>query len=250
MTSTKPVIVIIPGGFHRPSHYDNLTNPLREKGYTVLTPPLVVAGDENVDREATPLSDVARIFEELEPLLDQGREAVLVSHSYGSVVAAESLKEHTVNDRKDRGLPGGIAAWVCIAGFAFPALGKNLMGGDDELPLLPYQTLKDGLLSLTEDAKPLFFNDVPPEIADQAWASICKFQSHKSLTSPPTFLASQGKCKKTYVLCEKDETVPPQFQEMMVGVGGFDKVVRVPAGHAPYLSVPELVVEAIEGSCS
>jgi pimeloyl-ACP methyl ester carboxylesterase len=144
MAATKPVIVIIPGGFHRPSHYDNLTNPLREKGYDVLTPPLVVAGDENVDAEATPLSDVACIFEELEPYLDHGREAVLVSHSYGSVVAAESLKEHTIQDRKEHGLQGGIKGWVCIAGFAFPALGKNLMGGEDELPLLPYQTLKVG----------------------------------------------------------------------------------------------------------
>jgi pimeloyl-ACP methyl ester carboxylesterase len=192
----------------------------------------------------------------------------LVSHSYGSVVAAESLKEHAIQDRKQRGLAGGIKGWVCIAGFAFPALGKNLMGGEDELPLLPYQTLKvgrspdqmrwkqkltrskDGLLSLTEDAKPLFFNDVPSQIADEAWASILKFQSHKSLTSLPTFIASQAKCSKTYVLCEKDQTVQPQFQEMMVGVGGFDKVVRVPAGHAPYLTVPDQVVAAIEGACS
>src|SRR5690242_18875915 len=35
---TKPVIVLIPGGFHRPSSWSRVAASLREMGYTVQTP--------------------------------------------------------------------------------------------------------------------------------------------------------------------------------------------------------------------
>jgi hypothetical protein len=54
---------------------------------------------------------------------------------------------------------------------------------------------------------------------------------------------------KTYLLCERDQAVPPQFQQMMIRVGRFEKVVKVDSGHCPFLSMPAKVVEAIVGVC-
>lgn len=110
-------------------------------------------------------------------------------------------------------------------------------------------TRQDGLLSLTEGAKPLFYSDLPAEVADKTFASLCKFQSRASLSAVPEFILSEANLRKTYVLCEQDQTVVPPFQEMMVQVGKFDKVVRLPTGHAPFLTVPEKVIEAIEETC-
>jgi alpha-beta hydrolase superfamily lysophospholipase len=142
MSPPKPVIVIIPGGFHRPSHYDLLSSPLRDQGYTVLSIALVVCGDADVDPEATAADDVQKIHEQLLPLLDGGREAVVVAHSYGSLPATACIRGQTMEDRASRGLRGGIVGALWIAGFSFPARGKNITGGDEEAPPMAYQTLK------------------------------------------------------------------------------------------------------------
>ena len=101
------------------------------------------------------------------------------------------------------------------------------------------------MLSLTEAAKPLFYSDIPTEAADAAFASICKFQSLKSLNYFPQFIESEIAVPKLYLLCERDQAIPPAFQEVMVQVGKFDKVVRLESGHSPFLSIPHRVVEAI-----
>ena len=53
------------------------------------------------------------------------------------------------------------------------------------------------------------------------------------------------KIPKTYLFCEKDETVSPQYQESFIKVGGFDEVIRVSAGHVPFVSQPAKVAEVI-----
>ncbi|KAK0644462.1 Alpha/Beta hydrolase protein [Cercophora newfieldiana] len=245
MADSKPLIVVIPGGFHRPDHYSSIITPLRSLGYPVLSVPLVVCGDADISPGATPADDVKALHEQLLPLLDAGHEAVVVGHSYGSMVAAASIQNQTKAERSSRGLAGGIVGAVWIAGFAFPARGKNISGGEEWMEPLPYQILKDGLLSLTDAAKLLFYSDLSPKAANTAFASICKFQSQKSLNAFPQFLESEITVPKLYLLCERDQAIPPAFQEVMVQVGKFDKVVRLESGHSPFLSVPEKVVEAI-----
>ncbi|KAK1751213.1 Alpha/beta hydrolase fold-1 [Echria macrotheca] len=249
MATRKPVIVVIPGAFHRPSHYDPIILPLREQGYTVISPPLVTCGDVDVSAAALPADDAKRVHEDLLPLLDQGLEAVVVAHSYGSVVATETIRDQTRAERASRGLPGGIVGAVWIAGFCFPTRGKNITGGDDKIPPTPYQTLKDGLLSLTEDAKPVFYSGLSPELADAAFTSLCKFQSHAAFHVCPDFIASDITVPKTYLLCESDQAVPPAYQQVMIEFGKFQKVVRLASGHSPFLGMPGRVVDEIVQVC-
>jgi hypothetical protein len=97
---------------------------------------------------------------------------------------------------------------------------------------------------LQESAKPIFFSDVSPEEADIAWDNLFKQQSRKSITTFPQYVESEIRCPKTYVVCEKDQAVPPAFQEQMAGMGGFN-IVKVSSGHAPFLTVPNEIVAAI-----
>jgi len=152
MSSSKPVIVLVPGAFHRPSVWRAVAEPLREKGFIVVTPPLSVCGDlstktvesqEWKDLAAKgPVDDAKLIHDELLPFLDDGNEAVVVSHSYGSVPACVAIEGQTVPDRAAKGLRGGIKAVINIAGFAFPVRGKSLMGDDNGPPLMPYHVLE------------------------------------------------------------------------------------------------------------
>ncbi|KAK0738712.1 Alpha/Beta hydrolase protein [Schizothecium vesticola] len=249
--NNKPIIVLIPGAFHLPHHYHDVTHPLSLLGHPILSTPLTCCGPtpSSVPLDATPTTDADAIHALLLPLLDAGRSAILVAHSYGSRVATACIQGQTTAERAARGLPGGIIGAVWIAGFAFPARGKNILGGDGEMPVGGDGVVKDGLISLTEGAKGVFYSDVAAEVAEEAFRGLCKFKSHASETAVPGFVEREIAVPKMYILCEEDKAVLPDFQERMVEVGGFDRVVRLRSGHSPFLSVPGEVVEAIVGFC-
>jgi pimeloyl-ACP methyl ester carboxylesterase len=263
MESQKPVIVIVPGAYHRPFHYRKIIDPLRAQGYEVLSFDLVVCGEE-VDPEMSFFDDAALIKEHLLPLLDEGKKAVIVSHSYGSLPVTALVEGETVAERTEKDLKGGIAAVINIAGFVFPVRGKSIFGNDQNPPPPPYHIWKvrhgkknglmlarfsltfiqDGIAYLQDTAKSVFFSDLAPEEADDAWAHLHKKQTLKSFDTWPQCVESEYRCPKTYILCENDTAVPPVFQEQMAGLGGFD-IVRVKSSHAPFWTIPEEVVAIV-----
>jgi hypothetical protein len=141
MASQKPVIFVVPGAFHRPIHYRKIIDLLRVEGYEVISIDLVVCGEE-VDPETSFFDDGAAVRKILTPLLDQGRKALIVSHSYGSMPTSVIVESLTLAERAEQGLQGGIIGVISLAGFAFPVPGKNIMGNEDEIPNPPYQVIK------------------------------------------------------------------------------------------------------------
>lgn len=139
MPSDKPTIVIIPGAFHKPDNYRLIIRLLRSQGYDVLSVPLAVTG-ETVSASLDQHDDARALLAELVPIFDQdgGKEAILISHSYGSLVVAAAIEGQTTTERKARGLNGGVRAVINIAGFAFPARGKNVLGTDAATDPMPY----------------------------------------------------------------------------------------------------------------
>jgi alpha-beta hydrolase superfamily lysophospholipase len=127
MTETsKPLILIVPGSFHGPVHYEKVAELLRERGYEVITPALVTTGAGDLDPTLDHIDDQHVIHKALLPLLDQGKKAVVVSHSYGSLPAATAVEGQTTAERSARGLKGGIEAIVTITSFVFPTRGKSI----------------------------------------------------------------------------------------------------------------------------
>lgn len=141
MEFQKPVIVIVPGAYHRPVHYRKIVDPLRAQGYEVLSFDLAVCGEE-LDPELSFFDDAALIKEHLLPLLDEGKKAVIVSHSYGSLPVTALVDGQTVAERTEKGLKGGIAAVINIAGFVFPVRSKSIFGNEQNPPPPPYQIWK------------------------------------------------------------------------------------------------------------
>ena len=75
------------------------------------------------------------------PLLDAGREAVLVCHSHGGVAGSAAVEDQTLADRAARGLLGGVKAVVYISSFAFPEKGMSIMrfiGGEEKVKGIYY----------------------------------------------------------------------------------------------------------------
>lgn len=141
--SSSPVIVIVHGAFHPPVFYQPLVAALKAAphNYTVLAPALPSTGSDDSVAGKTYVDDVRRIHADLLPLLDAGRQAVLVCHSQGGIAGSAAAENQTVVDRNTRGLPGGVKAVVYISAFAFGEKDMSVIkfvGGEEAANYLYY----------------------------------------------------------------------------------------------------------------
>ncbi|KAH8176390.1 alpha/beta hydrolase family protein [Sarocladium implicatum] len=279
----QPLIVIVPGGFVKPEAYDGVAKELSQLGYTTKVLELTVYGDLSNETPDSPawkemadkgcLDDVKMIMTQITPEFEEGREVVLLGHSYGTLPATISADGQSVAERHARGEKGGIKALVNLAGFAYPARGKNIIGTDDDMPPMPYQVLEvgsskptqrwtspsgyeleelnepqAGILRLQEETgKPLFFSDISPAEQDHAWNTLLhKTQSYKSLQHRPDVIAADLKLPKYYIRTVNDEMVNADYQAAFIQYGGFDGEFEVRSGHCPMVSAPGKLAEVID----
>lgn len=115
MAIPKPTIVIIPGAFHSPSHFDELFARLHQAEYPTMCLALPslnpqsphtadVAGDSKFVREKILL-----------PLLEAGKDILLVMHSYGGIPGSCAAKGLSKGERSSQGYAVGILGIVYIA---------------------------------------------------------------------------------------------------------------------------------------
>lgn len=265
--SEKPVIAIAiaQGAWHRASHYKGLVQSLTDRGFTVLQPDNVTAGNDENIKGKTHLDDVKAIRQSLRPALDEGKRIVLVCHSYGGITGSAAAEGYQVHERGAKGLSGGVSHVVYIAAFALPVKGLSLLsaaGGQHGAfldrtvsyakPDIGSRILltcsQDDICYLNDKAQNAFYNDCTPEVGKKA-ISECVNHSTASLETPADFVARDITVPKTYVVCEIDNAVPVQGQLAMVGaMGDAVSVEKIEAGHCPFLSEKTLpkVVEIIE----
>jgi len=126
----KPVILIVHGAWHSPTHYERLLTTLKEGGYTTSCPLLP-------SFDAPPyigmLDDAACIKAEINRLVEAKEEVIIVGHSYGAIVATQAWEAHFPREnRLARGLEGGVLGMLLVAGFVLlpgQSLGTALGGG-------------------------------------------------------------------------------------------------------------------------
>jgi pimeloyl-ACP methyl ester carboxylesterase len=125
-TPSKPLIVLVHGAWHRPTHYLRLISHLRDLGYDVVAPALPTTGFKSmVARKSVP-DDVEAIQQALAAPLEAGRDVVVVAHSYGGIPATDAVMGRTVHERRGQGLHGGVKCIIYMAAFAPPARGLSL----------------------------------------------------------------------------------------------------------------------------
>ncbi|KAM0346008.1 hypothetical protein ACHAPU_006062 [Fusarium lateritium] len=272
MNQSKPVIVLVPGAFLGAGPYASVAECLRTDGFLVEVIDLPSAIDLSSETVSSPKwkelaaktveSDISAIREVLDPHFEQDRRVMVVGHSYGSIPAMLSIEGNTVKERKLQGLQGGITAFVNIAGFAFGARGKNAMGTDEDPPPMPYHKYEvcticlsdpyrafklieqDGVVTLQESAKPLFFSDMSDEEQAQVWPTFPKQQSWACFLCKPTFIDSDVKIPKAYVKTEKDQCVYPEWQAGFIAAGGYQEIPMT-TGHCPMISMPKELARVI-----
>ncbi|MCJ1435194.1 hypothetical protein MMC27_004566 [Xylographa pallens] len=250
---SKPSILLIPGSFALPEFYDPIVDAVAAQGYEIRGLHLPTVGLKTGPREGAPPSmydDAAFIAGEVEKLADEGKDVILIAHSYGGIPATESTKGLRKEERREKGKKGGVVALAYMTAVV-PALGVSAMGVLAGLPQesqlgLPIDEkgwmYHDNLISRSAA---LSFSDLPQE-EGEAWVK--KFVRHSAVSfSNELTYAGYKDIPVSWLLCEDDLTIPAETQKEAIEMiekesGEKVDVTRIKSGHCPNVSKPQEVI--------
>lgn len=108
---SKRSLLLIPGAFAVPDLYDSLVNAVAAKGYEIKAlhmPSVAPATGPKEGEPPTMYDDAAFIAKEAERLADEGKDVIIMTHSYGGVPGTESVRGLSKTERQKQGKKGGI----------------------------------------------------------------------------------------------------------------------------------------------
>jgi hypothetical protein len=133
----KPTILIVPGGFTLPELYEKVVNHVSSKGYPIHALHLPSVGYKT-DRPGTMQDDAAFVSAEISKHADEGKDIVLIAHSYGGIPATESTKGLSKAERQRQGKTGGLVRLAYISCIILP------VGESDASVIMPDNMLPRG----------------------------------------------------------------------------------------------------------
>ncbi|KAJ5626237.1 hypothetical protein N7510_002546 [Penicillium lagena] len=245
MTPAKPTIALVPGAWHSPMHYEDFLQVFQDAGYPTKSITLPGAGSVN-PRAQSVRADACAIRENLLlPLLEDGKDVILIMHSYGGCPGSAAALGLS---KEERSTGGGIIGLVFIAAFLAQE-GDSLLsalGGKYDSWVINDE---NGQLDV-ENPLYVFYHDVPNHKASKAVADL-KLQSEATLSSPSPPSAWDNKFydgRRCYIRTLQDHTIPYIAQDMMLQNSGVRWYIKdMDTSHSPFLSRPrELVDQVLE----
>ena len=239
MSTSKPAIVLVPGAWHGPIHYQPLTSRLEQAGYEVHSLDLPCTAEGATDDVWK--DDVALVRSTVEGLADREKDVVVVMHSRGGIVGADAVEGMSKIDQRKARKQGGVAHLLYMCAFAAPekvSLFEATKGPDEWIQF-------DGRMAYPTKEEEIFYNDVSAAEIEEARKHIkpmprsC-FEMHKAKYAAWKHIPS------TYLVCEKDNGIPLPAQEAMIKHPAAKfKVERCQASHSPFLSMPDFTAEVV-----
>ena len=148
MSTTKPTILFVPGAWIQPPMYSPFLNVLHGAGYPVqvVTYPSL---DPTNPSTADVAADSASIRNEtLLPLVAEGKEVVIVMHSYGGMPGSVAATGLGIVERQASREAGGVVGLVFLSGFV---LAEGASVADGQGGALPAWVSEDNVRSVLSD---------------------------------------------------------------------------------------------------
>lgn len=121
----KPTVLFSIGAWITPATFDAVRAKLAEKGIPSEAPAHPSIGAEPPNK--TLADDTASLRSVLTQLVEvEGKDVVVVGHSYGGVVASCAVEGLAKTDRKAAGQEGGVVRIIYLAAFALDK-GQSLL---------------------------------------------------------------------------------------------------------------------------
>ncbi len=108
MPIADTAIVLVPGAWYDPAiGYHVLMEKLNEHNLKSIPVPLPTVGPKTDDTRKGMLDDAATIRKAVQEQVEDGKEVIVVCHSYGGFPTAQALEGLGLRDRKASGKTGG-----------------------------------------------------------------------------------------------------------------------------------------------
>ena len=240
---SKPTILLIPGAWHSADCWNLVASGLQSHGYKTVQVTTPTVGNVEVPFSA----DVQAIRDAIISASEAGENVILVPHSYGGVpacCAVEGLRKKDVGDGK-----GGVTGLVFCTSWMLDE-GECILE-NVAIYAVKARTISDDPVEVWKargGAAEVFYNDLP-KAEQEKWVGMLNHHKYETVLKSTVTYAAWRHVPSTYLLCTEDRTIPIQTQEALVGRAKKDgaemKTEMLRAGHSPFLSVPDEVVQAI-----
>ena len=254
MSTTKPTILWIPGSFSSAYLYDNVAAIFKSLGYPFEIASLPSSSRKPPEPAATLAEDVKFYSDILSKLCHQeGKNVVVVGHSYGGMVSTETVKGFT-DSTSGKGKVIGIVYLTCLV----PKVGNSLQSMMKDEPTLDFIKMDGEYMyhDPPEISAKVNYSDVPLE---KGLEMVKHFTYHSgpSFAGETQYEGYRDVDNVAFIFCTKDATLLPDFQKRCIqnindGREGKSqcKVYELESGHIPTYSQPEntsnLIAKAIE----
>jgi pimeloyl-ACP methyl ester carboxylesterase len=220
-----PVVILVHGAWHGPWAWAEVQALLDGEGIRSLAVDLPSSGSDTAS-----LGDLHDDARAVRAAVDEAAAPVLVvAHSYGGLPASEGLAESA-----------NLAHLIYLAAFMLEP-GESLLGLRGGVEPEWWLTSEDGRTVLPDDPLHTFYADCDPEVAARAAAALVP--QRKDSFRQELSAAAWQRVPSTYVVCGRDNAVPPAAQERMSARAG--TVSHIDSSHSPFLSRPAEVTAII-----
>lgn len=222
-----PVVILVHGAWHGSWAWDGIVARLDGEGIRSVALDLPSKGRDTAalgdlhDDAATVRAAIAAA----------GAPALVVAHSYGGLPASEG---------------GADAAHLLYLAAFMLEPGQSLLGLRNGVEPEWWITSEDGRTLLPGDPEHVFYADCDPAVTERAVAALVPHR--KDVFSQELRSAAWRTVPSTYVVCERDNAIPPSLQELMAARAG--TVSRIDSSHSPFLSRPDEVTAIIQETLS
>lgn len=236
----QPIFVFVPGAWHTPDTFNGLRSLMAQQG---LDTEAIATPSVGASTPATGLhADIEYTKGILRGLADNGRQVVVVGHSYGGIVGGCAVEGLGYAQRSKEGLSGGVIMVVWLTAFVAPK-GKSLLDllGGSWLPWMQFKN--DDGYSYSSEEETVFYSDMTPE-AQQKHISLLKRHPTLCFTEPAMYEPWHD-IPAMYLFCDEDQGLPLAVQEAFARALGAPVTFHTDGSHSAFLSQPAQVIDGL-----
>lgn len=257
-SGSKPTFIFCHGAWHGPEYWQKSIIPaLESDGFRCVAKQMVFAGNNPANGIKPAIDQMAAL---IEAEVSQGRNVIVVNHSFGGSVGSSGTKGYTASNPSKLKAGYGHVIGICQICAFIPPNNTALidLSGPREHGGLFYDRDSDGWEVFKDgyDIKDVLFNECPQGDIEHYLGMIKKQRAdtHEGPLGREGVYAGWMDVPSWYLLCTKDNAIPISLQEEMVRNAremGADLTTRtLETDHMPFYSRPRETLDFITEAAS
>ncbi|KAJ2983311.1 hypothetical protein NQ176_g774 [Zarea fungicola] len=251
----KPTLVLLPGAWHLASTLAGFVEELKARGYPAEAHTLRSVGNA----AATVADDVLHIRSILLSHIEQGKDVILIVHSFAGYGGSEAIEGLHKRTRAAKGEVGGLVGGIWLAAFMPPQ--PDLPPREWiklDVSRLAIYTIPNGTLTIRQakagllhvsNAVDIFYGDCDVNTAKEC-EKILQGHSLLACSRPKVkrgWADAAWEGSRGYILCLQDKAIEEAVQRDMINRSEVRwNVKAMNSSHTPFLSVPVKTADVVE----